>query len=107
MDEFAEKRKTVKANVIEILERFPSARSDYRKLVHFYWYHIDGLKNFVPMDRLESLTPPESITRACREIQNKRGMLRPTLVAVQARDVEEQQYEEYYAGQKRKKEELW
>jgi len=77
-EEELEKLKTVKERVMWILKHYPAARNDYRLLVHLFHYYFDNLKQYIPFNILRNLTPPESITRAARYIQNELGLYPPT-----------------------------
>ena len=66
--EFTERHNTISDNVIWLIKKHPNAINDYRKLIQYYWYYIDGLKVFIPMNILERLTQPESIGRAYRKL---------------------------------------
>ena len=106
-DDFVERRHTVKANVILLLQKFPCTRDDYRKLVWFYWWYIDGIKKimkpngFIPIEKFPKLTPPESITRAYREVMNdplkREAILRVSPEVKIIREMEEEAYHKYYS----------
>jgi len=48
-------------------------------LIFNYWYHVDGLRSGkIDRDVIHRLTPPETITRVARHIQNDLGLWLPT-----------------------------
>lgn len=95
MNHFEKKHTKIRDHVKELCKKHPSVVGDYRKLVQYYWYYIDGLPNFIPLELLERLTPPESITRAFRKAIEL-GEVEPTDELRLRRDDEEQKYRKYY-----------
>lgn len=95
MSNFEKKHTHIRDNVKDICAKYPSTVGDYRKLVQYYWYYVDGLKNFIPLELLEKITQPESITRAFRKAIEL-GEIEPTDEQRLRRDDEEQRYRKYY-----------
>ncbi len=104
--DFVQKRSTIKENVEWLIQKFPFVKNDYRKLLQMYWWHIDGLKRFIPFEELQKMTQPESITRAFREISNirKKSFTQPIPIVQEARQIEEQNYHTYYSRKRRENE---
>ena len=98
---FAKQRETIQANVKAILERFPECREDYRFLVNYYWYYVDGLHRFIPKEVLRSLTTPESITRSYRKVVTLNPNLQPSAKTRKQRDVQLSRYARYYSPKKK------
>lgn len=65
---FEKKQDTIRQKVLDLVKKHPTAITDYRKLIQYYWYYMDGLNVYVPMEKLEKLTQPESISRALRKL---------------------------------------
>ena len=93
---FEQKHQTIKENVKALCMEHPSVKSDYRKLVHYYWFYVQGLKNFIPLETLEKLTSPESITRAFRKLCEEDPSFCPPERVKSAREEEQERYRRYY-----------
>jgi len=108
-NDFVKQRVTIKENVEWLIEKYPYVKNDYRKLLQMYWFHIDGLKRFIPFEELQKMTQPESITRAFREIANikRKKFAQPTEIVQEARAIQEQQFHTYYSDKKRKEDDFW
>jgi hypothetical protein len=66
--EFEKEQETIKRNVMELLIKYPECKSDDDILEQLYHFHIDGLKNFVPISVIQKLTNNNSIERSRRKI---------------------------------------
>lgn len=95
MSTFASARRTIRANLRELIKKHPSVKNDYRKLVQYYWYYVDGMHNFVPMNILEGLSQPESISREFRRMVED-GEVKPGPKVSRSRAEEEERYREHY-----------
>lgn len=89
---------TVEQNVMNILEHFPKARDNYQYLVLMYVREIDGIEMFIPFKELDRITPFESITRACRNIQNNYRMYLPHVDVKARRNNRQEETGRYYAN---------
>lgn len=96
---FSAKHRLISENVVKIVREHPSTISDYRKLLQYYWYYIDGLKNFVPLDELERITQPESISRAFRKLVEQ-GVIIMDEKTKMARINEEKKFRSHYRKKK-------
>jgi len=108
MSEFEEKLKTIEENIEWLIAEHPECKDDYRLLSHYYHFYIDGLKNFVPLEKLRSLTQPESINRIFRDIVHKqrRKEAQPSEIVQESRAIQQEQFHEHFSKQKRR-EEQW
>lgn len=93
---FDERHATIKENLKKLLTEHPDAKDDYRKLVQYFWYYIDGLANFIPLEYLLKLTNPESIDRAFRKLKEEDPTFRSTKKIEEARAREEDYYRTHY-----------
>ena len=93
--DFNRKQDTIRVKVKELCISHPEVIDDYRKLIQYYHYYVDGFRMFVPMEVLEKLTQPESITRAYRKLVEK-GDVDPTAKVKFARNVQRENYKKYY-----------
>lgn len=61
-------KKTIKENVMDLMERFPSAKRNYKILILAYWINYDGinLSSETVKEILFNGTEPETINRAKR-----------------------------------------
>ena len=71
-----EKLKKVRDNVRELLRKYKEARNNYNFLVMQYWNEVNGLNLDIPIDVLRNITSALTISRECREVQNKEGLYR-------------------------------
>ena len=85
--DFNKKHDLIIDKVKELCERHPEVIGDYRKLIQYYHYYVDGFKMFVPMEVLERLTQPESVTRAYRKLVEK-GIVDPDAKVKFARNIQ-------------------
>jgi hypothetical protein len=69
----------VEERVVWILAKYPKTRNHYNILIFNYWKLVEGMNSFDFYDenRQIELTTSESITRACRHIQNELGLFKP------------------------------
>ena len=103
---FAKERATIQANVQAILERFPECKENYAVLVAYYHYYVDNLQRWIPLQVLQELTSPESITRAFRKVVSDNPSLQPSAKTRLQRDQQLERYRRYYTeGEKNYKEE--
>lgn len=89
---------TIQEGVRTILARYPEARNSYNWLWYHYCREICGVKLFIPFEALNGKAPipsVESITRACRKIQNEELVFRPAFEIQQARAQKEQKVKEW------------
>lgn len=89
---------TIIQGVRNILRNHPEARDSYNWLWFYYCRDVLGLKIFVPFEALNGNIPfpsVESITRACRKIQNDEGEFRPSFGMQQIRKEKEVQVREW------------
>lgn len=93
--QFAKKQATIAENVKRLAANRPEVRSDYRLLIQYYHFYIDGLNAFVPLDVLRGLTQPESITRAYRKLVEA-GEIVPEPKVQAARRDQERKFKGYY-----------
>jgi len=96
-DCFAKKQGTVSDNIIKLVKEHPTVTNDYRKLQWYYWFFIDGLVDYLPMERMMNLTQPESIGRAFRKLVEQ-GYIIVDEKTKKARLKEEENYRRYYGG---------
>lgn len=95
------KESDAKDIVERIMEVDSYARDCDTYLLLRYWCETTGKQNFAPINAMKhfsiGLTPPETVTRARRVIQNTEGRLLPTCfdVAVKRR-IKESVLKEYY-----------
>lgn len=101
MTEFAEKQDRIKDKVIQLCREHPEAKSDYRTLLQYYWYYVDGLKAYIPREVLAMLTQPESVTRAFRKAVENGEIVLDAHEQVK-RHTEEHKYREHYGRRKPK-----
>jgi len=93
---FAEEQDTIRAKVIALCREHPEAKRDYRILLQYYWYYVDELKKYVPIDVLSKITQPESICRAFRKgVEEGTIDLEDNEKVV--RQVKQRQFREYYS----------
>lgn len=93
--DFNKKHDLIIDKVKELCERHPEVIGDYRKLIQYYHYYVDGFKMFVPMEVLEKLTQPESVTRAYRKLVEK-GIVDPDAKVKFTRNIQRENYKKYY-----------
>lgn len=101
MSAFAAQHQRIRDNVIDLVRQHPSAITDYRKLLQYYWYYVDGLKVFIPLDVLEKLTQPESISRAYRKLVEE-GVIIVDEKTKAARVNQERQFRQHYGRRGRR-----
>ena len=94
-ESFGKRQGTIADNIIWLAQKYPSVLSDYRKLIQYYWYYINNLNVFVPMNILEGLAQPESIGRAFRKLVAD-GVLIVDDTTKKVRLQEQQNYHDYY-----------
>ena len=94
-EDFAKKHNTIKDNLLWLCRKHPSVMVDYRRLVQYYWYYVNDLKVFIPIEQLNKLTNPESIGRAFRKLVEEGELVVPSPV-LDARSEEEAKYRRYY-----------
>ncbi len=84
--------------VRKILQIDEDTRNDDLWLILQYWEKKDHIKINIDKEKLHEMTPPETITRVRRKIQNSDGDLLPTLPQVLIkRGVKEEIIRKYYA----------
>lgn len=103
MGEFEKKQKSIADNVKRLIAEHPEIKEDYRLLIHYYHYYIDGLKSFVPLSALRSTTQPESISRAFRKLAAE-GEVKLIAEVQAARRIEERAFRKYYNARQGAKE---
>ena len=94
-ERFSQEHNTITDNIIWLVKKYPSAAGDYRKLIQYYWYYVNGLKVFIPLNILEGLTQPESIGRAFRKLVAD-GFIVVDDKTRKARLQEEENFRSYY-----------
>jgi hypothetical protein len=99
MSSVVERAKLVRANVFEILSKFPETRDSDRRLLLRYWNHVDGLQfDFTfPEQFATTGTSAESITRARRQIQ-KEGHFVASQEVLERREESRSGMREYFIG---------
>ena len=65
---FRKQHDTIRQKILELAAKYPAVVTDYRKLIQYFWFYMDHMERFVPLEVLENLTQPESITRAFRKL---------------------------------------
>lgn len=98
---FAKQQNTIAQNIIKLIQKHPSAAYDYRKLDQYYHYYIDGLDEFIPLQKLENCTQPESINRAFRKLVEE-GKIELPKEFKESRNQQEKRFRDFY-GKKRVK----
>jgi len=96
-DSFTRRHTTIAQNIVNLVKDHPAVKEDYRKLIQYYWYYVDGMKNFVPLDVLKKLTQPQSIGRAFRKLIEE-GRISIPEKTKQKRWDEETKYRNHYGG---------
>lgn len=94
---FEVKQKTISDKILNLVTKHPSAVSDYRKLIQYFWYYEDGLASYIPIERLERLSQPESISRAFRRLVAD-GKIVYDEETKRYRVAQEINYKNYYGG---------
>ena len=94
-ESFAKRQGTIADNIIWLAKNHPSVIQDYRKLIQYYWYYIDGLKVFIPLNIIEGLTQPESVGRAFRKLKSE-GYIVEDDKTKRLRLQSEENFREYY-----------
>lgn len=100
-EDFTKKQDSIRTKVRALVAKYPKAATDYRLLIQLYHYHNDGLKNFVPLEVLQGLTQPESITRAFRKLVAD-GDITVDPLTEAVRVTEQQNFRQYYGGKNKK-----
>lgn len=59
------KGKSIKANILEMLEVYPHLAENYNALCGVYWYMFDNARSVL---ELSKVTPAETITRHVRKL---------------------------------------
>lgn len=92
---------TIIQGVRDILRKYPESRDSYNWLWYLYCREElakYGLKLFIPFEVLNGQIPfpsLESVTRACRKIQNTDGDFKPSFSMQQIRAEKEVQVKEW------------
>lgn len=104
---FQKKMSTIEERVKSILRSDKYARKKDWWLILLYWVKMGYIKIVVPLENLNKITPPESITRVKRRLISmaKKGdkelrWLLNDLENIQIREEHEQLYHNYYADKK-------
>jgi hypothetical protein len=95
LENFSKRHATICENVKMLVEAHPEVKSDYRLLIQYYHYYIDGLAKYVPLTVLKQLTQPESISRAYRRLVADKAV-KPDPLTNGARRREQKLYKTYY-----------
>lgn len=89
---------TIVEGVRKILENYPKARDSYNWLWYLYMREVLGIPIYVPyqvLDGKKKIPSVESITRACRKIQNDEQVLKPSVEVQIARSINEGRVSEW------------
>lgn len=88
---------TIENGVAKVLHDHPEARNSYNWLWYWYCKDIAGIQLYVPFEALnQGLIPSvESITRACRKVQNDQARYKPSFEVQQSRAEKETQVREW------------
>lgn len=100
-EEFLERQRTIRDNVKDILERFPSTRDNKWLLLKIYLKEVDGFDiGWIPEETLQRLTRIESIFREMRKLQNElRPDLKPNFNEQTQRAIQEDECHDAYGDQ--------
>lgn len=96
----AEEHGTIRKNLIALCREHPEVATDYRKLVQYYWYYVDGFAPFIEWSLFSRLTNPESINRAFRDLAKEGTIWVPPEVK-QRRQARQDAMRRYYGGRNR------
>jgi hypothetical protein len=105
VQQFTSDRLTVKQKVYRLVQRFPYLKDDYNKLILWFWRYYDNSEKIfnsngmAEFNKIHTLTPAESITRAFRELVEN-GRIKLEFNTADVRSEFEIKYHHYYAVRK-------
>ena len=95
-DYFTKEHNTIYQNVLWLIKKYPETRENYAVLVAYYHYYVNNLQRWMPLQVLQGLTSPESITRSFRKVLEHNPSLQPSAKTRKQRDEQVERYRRHY-----------